>query len=234
MRRITNSLQTHLLNSKNIFKNFLTVGPSNCDFSDLNLALENSLPNQEFFIFGGHHQGTFNLKDGQKFHLFFNPVFIAPIGQPLFNALFFNNSQNVTVHFFGRGSFIFSDPNLASYSQPNVNNFIIHLDLFVQCTISQAGEAHPTVNIFNSNVSYHSPIPASRDNVGVYLFYLLPLSHLGFSSSFAIEGASRFPLVSRVEEPHILKLLIFDKFLNPSDDFLLDLTISTKSIVNFT
>lgn len=238
MRRVINFLQTRFsgLNSQDIFRpaDIITVGPSNCDFSDLNNALENSLPNQQFFIFGGQYQGTFNLKDGQKFHLFSNPVFIAPIGQPLFNARYFNNNQNVTVHFLGRGSFIFSSPDNTSNVDPEVVNFQIHLDLFIQCTLSQYSGNDPAVSVINSNVFYHSPGHAYRDDAGVYSFYLLPLNSHGVSSSVAIDGASRIPVVSRLEEPHILKLLIFDRSLTPSDDFLLDLTISTKSIVNFT
>lgn len=238
MRRIINFLQTRFsgLNSQDIFRpaDIITVGPSNCDYTDLNIALENSLPNQQFFIFGGQYQGPFNLKDGQKFHLFSNPVFIATSGLPLFNALYYNNMQNVTVHFFGRGTFIFSSPDNTSNVDPEVVNFQIHLDLFIQCTVSQSGTDSPFVSIVNSNVFYHSPGGAHRDETGVYSLHLLPVNSIAVESSVSIDGYSKIPDIARQNDPHFTKLLIRDRNLDPVDSFLVDLTVSTKSIANFT
>lgn len=238
MRRIINFLQSRFsgLNTQDILRpaNVITVGPYNCDYNDLSLALQNSLPNQDFFIFGGQYQGQFNLKDGQKFHLFGNPVFIADNGSPLFYALYFNNNANVTVHFIGRGSFIFSSPENTTSLDPNVTNFQLHLDLFIQCTVSQHNEDAPFVDIVNSNVFYHSPGQAHRDSMGVYFLYLLPFNSIAVESSIAIDGENKLALASRFSDPHIFKLLVFDRTFNPSDNFLLDLTLSTKSIANFT
>lgn len=238
MRRIINFLQTRFsgLNSQDIFRpaNIVTVGPSNCDYSDLHIALQNSLPNQEFFIFGGQYQGQFNLKDGQKFHLFGNPVFIANNGSPLFYAMYFNNTANVTVHFFGRGSFIFSSPSNTTSLDPQVTNFRLHLDLFIQCTVSQSGEDAPFVDIINSNVFYHSPGNTYRDSMGFFSLYLLPVNSIIVESSVAIDSSSRIVLPNRSIDPHIFRLTIFDRAFNLVDGFLLDLTISTKSIANFT
>lgn len=238
MRRIINFLQTRFsgLNSQDIFRpaNIITVGPYNCDFTDLSLALENSLPNQEFFIFGGTHQGRFNLKDGQKFHLFGNPAFIAPQNDSLFFALYYNNHQNVTVHFFGRGSFVFSAPDIIMDLDPNVINFQIYLDLFIQCTVSQHLSEDPHIIIVNSNVYYHYPGQAIRNDTGDYSLYLLPYYSISVESSILIDNNQRLPVAARRIDPHRFDFYIYDRNFQPADDFLFDLTLSTKSIASFT
>ncbi len=238
MRRLINFLQSRFsgFNTQDIFRpsQIITVGPSNCDFLDLSDALQNSLPGQQFFIYGGEYTGPFNLKDKQIFHLFNNPVFIAPSNSPLFYALYHNNNENVTVNFIGRGSFLFSSPDIISDLHPMVVNFQIHIDLFIQCTISQSSDDAPLVDIINSNVYYHNPGFANRIEQGIYSLALLPVNSLSVETSVAIEGSDKLPFVNRQVNPHYFTLRVYDREMNLSDNFLIDLTISTKSIAVFT
>jgi len=115
-----------------------------------------------------------------------------------------------------------------------VVNFQIHLDLFIQCTISQNGSSDPYVDITNTNIYYHSPGESIRTETGIYDLYLLPVNSLAVEQSISVDDKNKRYLVIRKTDPHYLTLVITDSNSQPIDNFLIDLTIKTKSIVNFT